>query len=226
MANEYTEVLDTILKDTVPDLPGVIRAVAERELRLTMREFFEKSGVWTTIIDNIAIPTNDAPVQLDDGDAFTEVIAIEGVAIGEPGTASWTTLTPLSGKPLPEPISNSPPTAWYVSSNPDEIKVYPATDVAQTKVLRAYVQLIPAFDTTVLPRQITLKYHDAILDGFLARMYGQPNKPYSAPLVAGQKRHNFLRSIGYYSAQRKRGYNNTPNWRFPGGWRVPKPRSR
>ena len=85
------------------------------------------------------------------------------------------------------------------------------------------VALIPAFDIdaaeATLPRQITLKYYDAILEGFFARVFSHPNKPYSAPLVAGQKRTIFVKAMGFYAAQRKQGFNGTPNWRFPGGWK-------
>ena len=55
MATEYTDSLDTILQDTIPQLPGAVRAVAERELRMAMREFFERSYAWRSMI------TVDAP---------------------------------------------------------------------------------------------------------------------------------------------------------------------
>lgn len=218
MAVEYTENFDTILQDTLADLPGAIRSVAKRELRLTLREFFEKSHAWTTTISNIAIPTGNAPIQLDDLDANTEIIAILGVAIGE--GESYRPLRPLPYEPANETTTSNQPNFWFINSNPDELKLYPYPANALTATLKAYVALIPAFDTEQLPRQITLKYHDAIQDGFLARMHSQPAKPYSDATKAAQYRHNFLRAVGYYAAQRKKGYNNAQNWRFPSGWKV------
>ena len=221
MATEYTEVFDTILQDTIPELPGALRAVAKRELRLAMREFFEKSHAWVTNVEAIALPSGNTPVQVTDGDVNTEVISILGIAVGN-DTDGYQPLAPLPKKPLRRATIGTNPTCWYTSSNPDEFVQYPYPENAPTDVATAEVALIPAFDTELLPRQITLKFYEAIVNGFLARMYSHPNKPYSAPNAAGGHRLAFVNAIGYYAAQRKQGYNASTNWSFPGGWRIPK----
>jgi hypothetical protein len=220
VATEYTEVFDTILQDTIPELPGALRAVAKRELRLTLREFFEKSYCWTTTVKNIALSAGETPIQIDDGDANTEIIGILNLAIGN-DTDGYTDLAPLPRRPS-RILNDDKPTAWFTSSNPDEFVLYPYPNNAPTDVVIATVALIPAFDTEQLPRQITLKYYEAIVNGFLARMYSHPNKPYSAPSAAGGKRQAFVTAMGYYAAQRKQGYNGSTNWRFPRGWGIPK----
>lgn len=221
MAVEYTTSIYTLLKDTLPELPGIVRSVAAREFRLAMREFFEKSYAWTTTITSVAVPTGEEGIQFDDSDANSEVIAVLGVAMGN-STDGFEPLKPLTGRPVREETTSTNPDRWYVASNPDEVTLYPYLDTATTDTLTAFVALIPAFDAAAdennLPRQIVLKYYDAIMEGFLARVYEHPNKPYSAPVVAQQKRHNFLRAIGYYAAQRKNGYNGAQAWRFPKGW--------
>jgi hypothetical protein len=222
VATEYTEVFDTILQDTIPELPGALRAVAKRELRLTLREFFEKSHAWVTTVEGIALPAGKVPVQIDDGDVNTEVIGILRLSIGN-ATDGYTELAPLPKRPLGVQTGTKP-TCWYTSSNPDEFIQYPYPDIAPTDVAVADVALIPAFDTELLPRQITLKFYEAVVNGFLARMYNHPNKPYSAPAAAGGHRLAFVTAIGYYAAQRKQGYNGAPNWRFPPGWHVAKAR--
>lgn len=220
MAIEYTEVFDTILQDTVPELPGAIRAVAKRELRLAMREFFEKSYAWVTTVEGIALPAGNAPVQIDDGDQYSEVIGILGIAVGT-DVDGYTPLAPLPGKPTYKE-TDSKPSMWYTSSNPDEFVQYPYPQNVPTDVAVAEVALVPAFDAELLPRQITLKYYEAIVDGFLARMFAHPNKPYSAPGSHGLRRAAFLKAIGFYAAQRKQGYNGAANWRFPRGWKIAK----
>lgn len=222
MAIEYTEVFDTILQDTIPELPGALRAVAKRELRLAMREFFEKSHAWTTTVEAIALPAGKTAVQIDDGDANTEIIAILKLSIGN-DTDGYRELSPLPERPLGVETGDKP-SCWFTSSNPDEFIQYPYPSNAPTDVAVADVALIPAFDTELLPRQITLKFYEAIVNGFLARMYNHPNKPYSAPSAAGGHRVAFMSAIGYYAAQRKQGYNGAPNWRFPIGWSIPKAR--
>ena len=223
MATEYTEAIESILKDILGQLPGVIRSVAANECRLAMREFFEKSLAWTKEVEGVVIPTGDTAIQVDDADPNTEVIAIMGVKIGN-STDGYFPVSPLARMPDKIEGTNSRPYSWYITSNPDELKLHPYnTDAATADDLRVFVGLIPAFDVdvndTTLPRQITLKYKDAILNGTLARLYMHPNKPYTQPMLGTQLRHNFLRQIGYYAGQRKKGYNNTPQWRYPSGWR-------
>lgn len=223
MATEYTVSINALLKDTLPELPGVVRAVAAREFRLTLREFFEKTYAWTKTIKSVAIPTGETPIQVSDGDDFTEVIGILHVVKGNT-TDGFNDLTPLSGRPTSRSQGDTAenPDMWYITSNPDEFVLYPYLDVATTDTLTVKVALIPAFDIDAtedeLPRQIVLKYYDSIMDGFLARMYEHPNKPYSNPALAQQKLTRFGASMGFYIAQRKKGFNGAPNWRFPGGW--------
>ena len=223
MATEYTVTINELLKDTLPELPGIVRSVALREFRMTLREFFEKTYAWTTTVKSVAIPTGETGIQVTDGDANTEVIAILHVAKGNT-TDGFENMAPLNGRPTTRSAgdSSSKPDQWYVDSNPDEIVLYPYLDTATTDTLTVEVALIPAFDitesTTTLPRQILLKYYDAIMEGFLARVYEHPNKPYSAPMLANQKRQVFVKAMGFYAAQRKQGYNGTQNWQFPNGW--------
>ena len=111
------------------------------------------------------------------------------------------------------------PVGFYMTSSPDEFKLYPQLEVAKPGALEVHVALTPKIDAVTFPRQISTKYYDALREGFLARMYAHPNKPYSAPMVAGQMRHNFRRRIGYYNAQAKQGYNDAQAWSYPVGWR-------
>lgn len=222
MATEYDYKLDDFLKDQLPELPGVSRSVALKELRLTLREFFEKSFAWIKDVTDVSPVTGETPIQVtDSADANTEVIGILHVAMGDP-VSGYRDLTPLNQRPKDEETTDNDPDYWYITSNPDEFCLYPYMNNASSKDLTVKVALMPALDVdpnaSTLPRQIMLKYYDAIEEGFLARLYQHPNKPYSAPLVATQKRHNFLRAIGFYAGQRKQGYNGAPAWRFPRGW--------
>lgn len=214
MAVEYTETFEQILNDTVPQTPGIIRSVALRELRLAAREFFERSYAWTVLVEDIDVAADDVPVQVDDGDSNTEIIGILNVAF------NGQDVPPTSRKPSRQLGTSAVPVAYHLTSNPDELLFYPTLSVAQTAIADVLVALIPAFDATDLPRQISLKYYDAIVEGYLARVYGHPNKPYSAPLLAGAMRTSFVRRIGYYMAQRKQGWNNSQAWNFPVGWGV------
>jgi hypothetical protein len=221
MAVEYTESIEKILKDVLGHMPGVVRSVAARETLLVMREFFEKSFAWTDVITNIAIPAGNTAIQLDDSDGDTTVVGILRLEIGTDADG-YEYLRPLGRYPDKIESTNSTPWGWYVSSSPDEIFLHPYPESIPSKVLRAHVALMPAEDVDVndtpLPRQVYLRYYDAILDGVLARLYLHPSKSYSQPMLGERYRQKFLKAIGYYAAQRKKGYNNSPMWTYPRGW--------
>ena len=224
MANEYTETLDTILHDTLPQLPGIVRAVAERELRMTMREFFERSYAWRTTIEAINAPAGDVAVWLqdvNDGDANSDVVSVLQVRFDPtPGSQSNTrrVLAAIGGKPSSDYNNQNYPLGYRMTSNSDEFKLYPLLTTAVTGGIEVDVALTPKLDATVFPRQITTKFYDALIEGFLSRVYMHPNKPYSAPALGMSMRASFKRRIGYYMAQAKTGYNNSQVWRYPGGW--------
>ena len=223
MAVEYTETFDQILNDTIPQTPGIIRSVALRELRLACREFFEKSYAWTLTIQDIVAPAGDVVIQVTDGDANTEVIGILNISF------NGRDIAPVGARPTrmgqdPAFQTSDMPMSYFVTSNPDEFSFFPSLENLNgdlpnptTDVL---VALMPSFIATDLPRQVTLKYYDAIVEGYLSRVYLHPNKPYSSPVLANQLRHNFVCRIGYYMAQRKQGWNNSQQWTFPSTWGV------
>ena len=216
MANEYTESLDTLLQDTIPELPGVVRAVAERELRLTFREFFERSFAWRSDILGLDAPAGQTPIQVEDaidGDTNSDVIGILKVVY------NGQLLHKLGGRPARINMTSKNPIGYYMTSNPDEFVLYPPLEAATVGLVDVHVALTPKIDATVFPRQTFSKFYDALREGFLSRMYGHPNKPYSAPASAMQLRHNFRRRIGYYMAQAKTGYNDSQAWSYPtAGW--------
>jgi hypothetical protein len=227
VATEYTTSINTLLKDLIPELPGVVRSVAAREFRLTLRDFFEKTYAWTTTVKDVALPLGETPIQVDDSDANTQVIGVLQVASGEAGSG-YVPLRTLPVRPDDETTATDPH-SWYVTSNPDEFVLFPYLSAASTKDLTVTIALMPAEGidaaTNTLPRQIISKYYDAIKDGFLARMYAHPNKPYSAPMEAKALRTAYVKARGFYAAQRKSGYNGSQNWSFPRTWGVSKPRS-
>lgn len=207
--------LDRWLKDTLPLLPGVVRSVASRELILACREFFERSYAWQTLIEDQNAKQGRKQYWLSPLDQYTNVIGVLGVAFkGQP-------LARLGARP-PRRGTNqqSTPQAFYCPDAPDSIELYPDLDHDEDGGLTFHVALTPKVSVEHLPRVAEIKYYDAILDGFLARMYMHPNKPYSSYTLAQAKRKSFNSWIGRYTAQAKQGNVNAQNWAFPGGWGV------
>ncbi len=214
MAETFGQTLEAILKDTVPQTPGLQRDVGMRELRLACREFFEKSWAWTVTIENVTGPAGETDIVVTDGAPESEVIGILNVVKAEGPALSF-----MAGRPNANETSDDP-FFWFINTPPDTIRLYPYLVNAQSSFLDITVALIPSFTTTTLTDEVTTKFYDAILNGYLARVYMHPNKPYSAPVLAQQLRHNFMRQIGYYMALRKSGGAGGQGWTYPPGWGV------
>jgi len=109
---------------------------------------------------------------------------------------------------------------FFINVPPDTIRLFPYLKNAQTDYLDITVALIPDFSTATLPDEVTTKFYDALLNGYLARVYMHPNKPYSSPQSAVYLRHNFVRQIGYYMGLRKTGGAGGQGWTYPPSWGV------
>lgn len=214
MAETFSETFEQILNDTIPQTPGIQRDVAMRELRLACREFFEKSWAWTVIVENVSGPAGETDIVVTDGASESEVIGILNVA-----KATGPGMSLLPRRPDKAETSDDP-AYWFISTPPDTIRLFPYLVNAQTNFLDITVALMPSAAATTLPDEVKSKFYDAIVNGYLARVYLHPNKPYSAPQFAMQMRHNFMRAIGYYMGLRKTGGAGGQGWTYPPGWGV------
>lgn len=205
--------LDTWLKDALPLLPGVVRSVAQRQLILTCREFFEKTLAWRVVEKNINAAAGDKQYWLSPYDMFADVIGILGVSYGNRH------LSPLASEPLTTTTSETP-LYYYAADPPDSFKLYPPPVNAKADAMDVLVALTPKQSVEHLPRLAAIKFYDALMDGFLARLYMHPNKPYTSADMAVVHRQKFMSAIAFYRAQAKQGYINAAGWHYPQGWQV------
>lgn len=223
-ACECDVTLDTWLKDSLPLLPGIQRTMAARELVLAAREFFERTYAWRAVVENINAKAGDKQYWQSPYDQFSNVVGILGVA--------WkgNALDPLPQRPADrgraEPsTSDSPSHFWIDPAHPDTFYLYPTLENDHADALDVYVALTPKQSVEHLPRIAAIKFYDAILDGFLARVLKHPNKPYSSPATAMLHRRSFLNWCARYNGQAKQGFSNAQAWTFPQGWKVRRKRS-
>ena len=217
MSETFSATYEQILNDTVPQTPGVQRDVALRELRLAIREFFERSWAWTVIVEAIDAPSGSTEIVLTDGNADTETIGTLRVERVEGQALNLLTTQPTNrgGGDGSDDTSH-----YWIKTPPDTIRLWPERTNAETGYLNATIALMPAFDSNVLPDEVQSKFYDAIINGYLARVYMHPNKPYSAPQAAQYLRHNFMQQIGYYMGLRKTGGAGGQGWTYPPSWAV------
>lgn len=209
--------LDRWLKDSLPMLPGAVRSVAARELVLAAREFFERSYAWQTLIEDQKARAGRKQYWLSPLDQYTNVVGVLGVRY----KGNW--LPPVAVRPA-RPFAQSAetqsiPRAFYVPEAPDCVELYPDLSKEEADALTFHVALTPKVTVEHMPRVAEIKYYDAILDGFLARMHAHPNKPYSSSAMYAMRRRNFNHWIGRYAGQAKQGNAGAQNWSFPSGWR-------
>jgi hypothetical protein len=213
--------LDTWLKDALPHLPGVVRSAAARELVLTARDFFERTLAWTTWITDVNMKSGAKQYWLSPYDTYSNVIGVLAVVFKPDGPTSGRPLSPLTCRPAAVFTSNTP-LNFYADSPPDAVFLYPEPDRDLDSSLDFYVALTPKQSVEHLPRIATIKFHDAILQGFLGRMMMQPGKPYSNPPLASTYLREYSSMIGRYRGQAKTGFVQAQSWSYPSGWGVRK----
>jgi hypothetical protein len=218
-ACECDVTLDTWLKDSLPLLPGIQRNMAARELVLAAREFFERTHAWRTVIEDINAKAGQKQYWQSPYDQFSNVIGILGV------TWKGTPLGVLHERPASlgqtDPgVSSSPTHYWVDPAHPDTFYLYPTLEADVDDVLDVYVALTPKQSVEHLPRVAAIKFYDAILEGFLARVLRHPNKPYSSPATAVLHRRSFLNWCARYTGQAKQGFSNAQAWSFPQSWKI------
>ena len=209
--------LDRWLKDSLPLLPGVVRSVASRELVLACREFFERSYAWQTLIEEQNAKAGRKQYWLSPLDDYTNVVGVLGVCFD----GTW--LSPLVRRPIypvANPRTSDRPDSYYVPEAPDMVELHPDLTNDFDSALTFHVALTPKVSVEHLPRVAEIKYYDAIMDGFMARMFMHPNKPYSSGQLGQIRRRSFNHWIARYAAQAKQGNVGAQNWGFPSGWGV------
>jgi len=212
--------LDTWLQDTLPLLAGIDRNVASRELVLTAREFFERTFTWQTVVENINAVAGDKVYWQSPYDQYANAVGILGVAF------KGNVLSPLAARPADRgrdnPSTSDTPTHYYADpgGHPDTFVLYPTLQTSQADAIDVYLALTPKQSVEHLPRIAAIKFYDAIREGFLARCYMHPNKPYSSPAMGQVLRRNFIAQCGRYMGQAKQGYVQAQSWSYPQSWRI------
>jgi hypothetical protein len=124
-----------------------------------------------------------------------------------------------------ESASGAPVPAYLVTAGSSLVTLRAKTAPSAPEVWTAHVSLAISdpTDGNGLPRVpdwLAMKYQLGILDGLLARMMSQPNKPYSSPLADLHMR-NFNKAVALARSEVAHGnvYSGQA-WRFPGSVRM------
>lgn len=199
--------IDTWLKDLLPRTPGLVRKIAQRELLLAIREFYNRSAAWRVVIGPKNVVANKSRYNLSPYDAYANISRVFWVATGT------SQLAPLSSRPAGTTLTGTP-YAFY-NDSPDSIVLWPTPILAVPSSLTISVALVPKISVNHLPRIAATDHYDAILDGALGRILMHPAKPYSNLVLAKYHLSRFRAAIAGFKGEAIQGHNGAQTWAFP-----------
>lgn len=184
-------------------LPGALDSAIQRELFSVLNDFFQDSNIWYEDITFTANPTDDTI--FSNPDAFTYDL--------DPPSSGGTPVRLLgvwNSQGVPQSATMATPGTVVLQYAPNVSDTYTAR-IALTVTDPVTKEGYPVF-----PAWILNKYNNDILDGVLARMMGQPAKPYSNPQMAMYHARKFRGAISTakVEAQHQNVYRGQA-WRFP-----------
>jgi hypothetical protein len=195
-------------------LPGAAVDHTLAELRVAINDFCKESTAWRRPLRNVptVIGSRNVPLNPQLGPSPTaKVIGVLKVYEG------------VLGKPLPDktffPMIDGSMEGW--TSNADDPSIIElAAAPTQAGSLSVLVYLAPndvtTWTTTDAPPVMTFNFWEAIFDGALARMFVEPDKPYSSTAAATYHLKRYRSKTREALAQSLAGFTpNGQNWSFP-----------
>lgn len=186
--------LARLMDDLQLQLPGVLPAAVQNELRNTLREFFIDTNLWT---EDVTFKTKADVISYD-------------ITPEEPGL-------PIRLMQL----QNADGLFVRYATMPEFGTLMLHTAPSQTETWTARVALTVRADpdkegNPVFPKWVLERYYDTILSGVLARMMVQSAKPYANANMAAYYQRNYRNGLS--RARHERNVENTyggQRWRFP-----------
>lgn len=175
------------------DVPGVSIFAAERELRRATQEFCERTKAWKEDLDPAHIFPN---VDLYDVEVPKGATIIKITEIRQDGHAIHL-MTPDSGY-----------SSGIEFISPVQFRVVPMPVSRSRLTMKAVLQ--PDHGAPGVADLIYNQYAELIGAGAKARLYLQPEKPYTNPALAAVEREKFEQGIARVKLDAAKGYSGAP----------------
>lgn len=205
--------LDIWVREISAKVPGAVEGYIYDQLKLVIKDFFQRTKAWRTIIGPFTISADDGIYCLNPVDAYSNVIQVLEV------TGNGRPLSQVDLRVLPRlfnyDTSNNAPSRYYLEPY-HTIKLWP-TPAEDVEDLYVTASLTPRLRSdNRIADWIVDQCYEAIKAGTLQRMYEEPDKMYSNTAKAeywGKKYRSELarsRSVGV------QGYGEVAQpWGFP-----------
>ena len=168
--------LDTWVKEIHAKVPGAVEGYIYDQLKLVIKDFFQRTKAWKTFTGPHTIPANDGTLCLNPVDAYSNVIQVLTVI------RNGSPLTQVDLRVVPSLVTtnatNQAPSRFYLEPY-HTIKMWPVPtiDIDDIYVTAALTPRLRS-DNRIADWIIDQCY-EAIKAGTLQRLYEEPDKLYS-----------------------------------------------
>lgn len=168
--------LDTWVKEIHAKVPGAVEGYIYEQLKLTIKDFFQRTKAWRRNIGPFTAPANDGVICLNPVDAYANVILVMEV------TRNLSALAQIDLRGIPRLVTPGQTTAtpgrFYLDPyHTINLHPVPSVDIDDVYVTVALTPRLRA-DNRILQEHID-QHYEAIKAGCLQRLYEEPDKFYS-----------------------------------------------
>lgn len=205
--------LDTWVKEIHAKVPGVVEEYIYDQLKLVIKDFFQRTKAWRTFIGPLTATANDGVLILNPVDAYSNVIQVLEV-LRNTSPMSQTDMRAL-GRLLVNENENKSPSRFYLDPY-HTIKLWPVptVDIEEIYVTVALTPRLRADNR--ISEWIIEQHYEAIKAGTLQRLHEEPDKLYSNATKAEYWGKKYRSELARSRSVAEQGYGETSQpWGFP-----------
>jgi len=205
--------LDTWVREIHAKVPGAVEGYIYDQLKLVIKDFFQRTKSWRTFLGPLTAPANDGTICLNPVDAYSNVIQVLQV------TRNTSPLSQVDLKAVPTLFAtqndNRNPSRFYLDPY-HTIKFFPVP-VEDTVDVYVTVALTPRLRAdNRIAEWIIDQHYEAIKAGTLQRLYEEPDKTYSNVAKADYWGSKYRAEMARSRSVAAQGYGESAQpWGFP-----------
>lgn len=195
--------LTALRPDVLPHVPGCPMPMVDDAILKAVIDFCNRSRAYRFSPADIAVVASTADYTVSDLPATTAI--------------AWLLAAELDDVPLDLLDPGSVPQSWATEEGAASAAIV-ASETAiglrqvpdETGTLRVRLALRPSLTATTYPDEFHNLYQEAIAAGALAKLFAQPNKPWSAPGLVTDCRNKFDSAINAAEYRADHGSASSP----------------
>jgi len=205
--------LDVWVKEIHAKVPGAIEEYIYDQLKLVLKDFFQRTKSWRTFIGPLSASANDGTICLNPVDAYSNAIQVLSV------TRNSSTMSQIDMRALPRSLANENdnrnPSRFYLEPyHTIHIHPTPTVDIEDIYVTVALTPRLRADNR--ITQWVIDQHYEAIKAGTLHRLYEEPDKLYSNATKAEYWGQKYRSEMARSRSVAEQGYGESAQpWGFP-----------